>query len=68
MELYLNRNFFWLSDMIAMSCRQLVIIIQFSGYARQFLIRWVLVPNEGGGGVLPYIRFIGMCDAKGYGF
>jgi len=24
--------------------------------------------NPGGGGVLPYIGYIGMCGAKGYGF
>ena len=25
-------------------------------------------PREGGGGVLPYMGYIGMCGAKGYGF
>ena len=25
-------------------------------------------PGGGGGGVVPYIGYIGMCGAKGYGF
>ena len=27
-----------------------------------------LTPGGGGGGVLPYMGYIGMCGAKGYGF
>ena len=26
------------------------------------------VPGEGGGGVLPYMVYIGMCRCEGYGF
>ena len=26
------------------------------------------VPPEGGGGVLPYMSYIGMCRCEGYGF
>ena len=28
----------------------------------------VFHPEGGGGGVVPYIRYVGMCGAKGYGF
>ena len=28
----------------------------------------LLSPGEGGGGVLPYMGYIGMCRCEGYGF
>ena len=32
-------------------------------------IRWIRCPAGGGGGsVLPYISYVGMCRSKGYGF
>ena len=41
------------------------------GVLRWFLmLRWLYGPYKtpGGGGVLPYIGYIGMCGPKGYGF
>ena len=34
------------------------------------MLRWLYGPYKtpGGGGVLPYIGYIGMCGPKGYGF
>ena len=32
------------------------------------LERSILTPGGGGGGVLPYMGYIGMCRCEGYGF
>ena len=37
----------------------------FVRFVRERLLR---SPRGGGGGVLPYMGYIGMCDPKGYGF
>ena len=29
---------------------------------------WLLSPGGGGGGVLPFMGYIGMCHCEGYGF
>ena len=31
-------------------------------------LKRLLISYPGGGGVLPYMGYIGMCDPKGYGF
>ena len=35
---------------------------------RNSIQNYRITPHTGGGGVLPYMGYIGMCGAKGYGF
>ena len=52
------------------ACSLAIVIISLACVSSEWIIicNAFFTPKGGGGGVVPYIRYVGMCGAKGYGF